>query len=163
MSAARRFVTDALDELGRPDAAWAAQLIVSELATNVLLHARSAMEITVSATGGGVRLQVVDGSVAVPRMRSYNEQATTGRGLRLVQELSSTWGIEPVGTGKCIWVELAPPASAAGRSGRAAGVDELEGAADLGELDADEVLAMFPDDDAFEPKPGRMLASAGCA
>jgi len=46
--AARRFVLDALCALDREDVAWAAQQVVSELATNALLHARTTMDVAVS-------------------------------------------------------------------------------------------------------------------
>ena len=83
-----------------------AELLVTELATNALLHARSAFTVEVSRDDGRLRICVVDGSPVAPRVRSHGADATTGRGLQLVQALSAAWGVQPLATGKTVWVEL---------------------------------------------------------
>ncbi len=113
VSAARRYVRAALEELGRPDLEDSALLGVSELVTNAAIHARTAMTVCVDpATGGTVRVTVRDFSPALPRQRRYGVESTMGRGLRLVESLSSAWGIEPVvdesGGGKAVWFEPLP-------------------------------------------------------
>ena len=107
---ARRFISRALRELAREAVEWDAHLIITELTTNAVLHARTAMQITVTTCGEGARLEVVDHSPAIPRMRAYGQESTTGRGLRLVAHLAAGWGVQPVPAGKLIWVELVPPA-----------------------------------------------------
>ena len=68
------------------------------------------MQITVTLSGEGARLEVVDGSPAIPRLRAYAQESTTGRGLRLIADVAAGWGVHPAPTGKLIWVELLPPA-----------------------------------------------------
>lgn len=135
--AARRFVRDALRELDREDVAWAAQQIVSELATNALLHARTTMDIAVSVLGDGVRVEVLDGSSVAPRVRHYGGESTTGRGLRMVEELATSWGVDRLEAGKVVWVELA-----AGDGGGRTDASAFDVDADL-----EAVLRAFPDSD----------------
>ena len=110
VSAARRYVSDALGRLGRPDLVDAATLATSELVTNATVHARTRIVVTVERTrAGAIRVCVRDYSAGVPRQRHYGLDATTGRGLRLVQSMSSAWGVEKVddatGNGKVVWFE----------------------------------------------------------
>ena len=104
--AARRFVTRALHELGEDRLSELAELLVSELVTNAVLHARTTITLEVCHTGPGVRVGVVDASPRGPRQREFSDQATTGRGLTLVESLSSSWGTEPTRNGKSVWFEL---------------------------------------------------------
>ena len=103
---ARRFVRGAVESLGADAAADDAVLLISELATNALLHARSAFTVEVTRNDDRVRICIVDGSPAAPRVRAYAEDATTGRGLQLVQTLSADWGVHFRQHGKTVWVEL---------------------------------------------------------
>ena len=67
---ARRFVTSALASWGRPDLVDDAAVIVAELATNAVLHARTAFTVTVSRPAGGtIRISVQDASGDLPRPR----------------------------------------------------------------------------------------------
>lgn len=114
---ARRFVADTLAEWGADDLAWAAQLLVTELATNAALHARSGFTVVVSSADdatGCVRIEVRDGSSRAPRLLQYGEDSTTGRGLQLVDDLASSWGVSALPVGKCVWVELTADHSTAG-------------------------------------------------
>ena len=95
-----------LDTWGLDRLAWAAEQLVSELATNCLLHARTEYTVELSREDGVVRVSVRDGSPAQPRTRHYGDESTTGRGLRLVETLSSRWGVEPAAAGKSVWFEL---------------------------------------------------------
>ena len=108
---ARSAVEQALAAWGLDELGWTAMLLVSELATNALLHGRTGFTVVLAALpGGALRLEVSDGSRGVPRARRYGEEATTGRGLRLVQDLADAWGVERTDDGKTVWVELAAPA-----------------------------------------------------
>ncbi len=109
---ARRFVSSTLaDRLGREDVESAA-LVLSELVTNAVVHAGSAVEIELALSGRVLRLRVVDGDVRppVPR-RAVTDELSTGRGLRLLEVLSTRWGVEPTRPpeppGKAVWCELA--------------------------------------------------------
>jgi anti-sigma regulatory factor (Ser/Thr protein kinase) len=104
---ARHFVESILAAWGLHDLAWNSTLIVSELAANAALHAHgTSFSIRVLADSGVVRLEVDDGSLRLPQQRSYSEDATTGRGLRLVAGLSSEWGVNPSSAGKTVWAVL---------------------------------------------------------
>ena len=133
--AARRFVETVLDRWGRPEVGWSAALCVSELAGNCALHARTDFTVAVVLEQEVVRVEVTDGSARVPRQRSYDTDATTGRGLRLLEEYATRWGVEPRPPGKTVWVELSVPA---------VGADE--GDVDA-EVSVEALLAAFDDDD----------------
>jgi anti-sigma regulatory factor (Ser/Thr protein kinase) len=104
--AARRFATDAL--AGLPAAALeAAELMVSELATNCIRHERMSFYVRVSRSPQGVRVEVTDSGSGVPAMRSPGPNDPSGRGLQIVDMLSDDWGIEPeVPAGKTVWFSL---------------------------------------------------------
>lgn len=123
---ARRFVDFLLTSWGEPDTAWTAALCVSELAGNCALHARTAFTVTVELDDGVVRIEVSDGSVRVPAQRSYDTGSTTGRGLRLVGEYASSWGVDVTEAGKTVWVVLdLRPAPAGGQEDDDASIDAL--------------------------------------
>jgi anti-sigma regulatory factor (Ser/Thr protein kinase) len=124
---ARQLVADTL-------LAWAlaplvddARLLVSELATNATLHSGArtfALSVTATAPGG-VRIAVGDdgpvpAAAVVRRSRPAGRDAagarpatTTGRGLGIVEELASAWGVHVDGATKWVWFELASAAAAA--------------------------------------------------
>ena len=83
-------------------------LLVSELASNAVLHARTPYSVTASRRGSIVRVEVHDESEALPRMRQFHLDAPTGRGLHLIDKLASSWGVVPSagGTGKTVWFEV---------------------------------------------------------
>lgn len=103
---ARRFVVEALTALGAPGACDDAAALVSELATNAVIHARTPFTVVVDRDGDTVRVGVQDSSLVAPRRRAYGLDATTGRGLRLVTTLSSDWGVTADSTGKIVWFTL---------------------------------------------------------
>ena len=51
-------------------------------------------------------MEVVDGSAMSPRTRRFSVESTTGRGLGLVEELSTRWGVEKRPDGKTVWFEV---------------------------------------------------------
>jgi hypothetical protein len=105
--AARQFVRSTLQSWELDGMIEVAVLVVSELATNAVLHAHSAFTVVVARDAlGSVRLDVVDGSVKLPMRRSSSAGATTGRGLSMIQGLATDWGSEPLETGKRVWVRF---------------------------------------------------------
>ena len=108
-SQARRFVADTLRSWDLPsDVTEDAVLLVSELVTNALLHARSAPVVEIDHDVEHLRCVVVDNSSVVPRRRRYANDAATGRGIALVETLASRWGVDvDSGSGKRVWFELA--------------------------------------------------------
>ncbi|MFI7147314.1 ATP-binding protein [Nonomuraea sp. NPDC050022] len=107
---ARRFVTSYLAD--RPEADTAA-LIVSELATNAIRHSRSGrvggnFGVTIHAGGELLILAVLDdGGPTGPHIRQAAEHEQTGRGLHLVEELTTRWGVYGDEYGRTVWVLLA--------------------------------------------------------
>jgi len=81
-------------------------LLADELATNAILHGRTDFEVRVRKIGEVVRVEVLDGNTRAPVAALVPEDATTGRGLLMVQSLASRWGIESVDDGKAVWFEL---------------------------------------------------------
>jgi hypothetical protein len=92
---ARVFVTTVLASWGFNGLAETAALLTSELATNVVLHARTPYAVVVARTVEGARVDVLDNSRISPVLRSHDLSAPTGRGLALVASLSVAWGETP--------------------------------------------------------------------
>lgn len=103
---ARRFVRGRLREWGAHHLEEPAALLVTELVTNAVLHARSESVLTVIYDEGVLRVEVADGSMAGPQRRWYAYDAATGRGLLIVEALSTAWGTIATEEGKAVWFEL---------------------------------------------------------
>ncbi|MGP3959507.1 ATP-binding protein [Nonomuraea sp. 3N208] len=88
-----------------------AELLVSELVTNAVEHARGLVRLSVSAACGRLRCEVEDDSPCLPRPRRARDDEESSRGLCLVHALSSGWGSAPTGHGKVVWFELPVPAA----------------------------------------------------
>jgi anti-sigma regulatory factor (Ser/Thr protein kinase) len=100
---ARRFVTALVGD--RPDGPVAA-LLVSELAANAVVHARTPFEVSVSLGPAGVHVEVADGNPVEPAPRLLTEPwDEAGRGLFLVARLAFAWGSKPTADGKVVWFE----------------------------------------------------------
>jgi anti-sigma regulatory factor (Ser/Thr protein kinase) len=105
---ARAFVCRHLIEHGVAYLADPVRLVVSELATNAMVHARSSFTVTLSCTDDRtVRLAVRDESplgrvpVQVPR------DDLSWRGLRIVELISSDWGVASDGSGsRTVWASF---------------------------------------------------------
>lgn len=102
--AARTFVRTALEAHAIP--AELAVLLVSELATNAVLHARTDYVVRLSSNDDRVRVEVQDANERSPSIAHAPPEATSGRGLQLVQTLSTGWGVEGHGDGKVVWFEV---------------------------------------------------------
>ena len=142
VAAARRFLTTTLDAWAHDepvwdDVAWAATQALSELATNAVLHAGTPFTVALSAEQGQLRLEVRDGSRRDLHQHRYGLTATTGRGLALVDALSTDWGVRVEDGGKVVWCLLAPGAGPAGGLGHGEpDLDDLHGFLSDAELEA---------------------------
>lgn len=106
---ARHFVAWALESWGIE--CEDLPLLVSELATNAVLHARSDFEVTVIHSDRRIRVEVFDQNTRLPSFAVAPPDAYSGRGLMLLRELASAWGVESHSdSGKTIWFELIVPA-----------------------------------------------------
>jgi anti-sigma regulatory factor (Ser/Thr protein kinase) len=105
---ARHFVTTTLVAAGHDDLVDVATLLVTELVTNAVLHARTDLEVEIADDEGeaGLRFAVYDRSPALPRERHNSLSAATGRGLRLVDTLSGGWHADRTADGKRVWFDL---------------------------------------------------------
>jgi two-component sensor histidine kinase len=82
-------------------------VLVDELVTNAVLHARTDSELVATVDGHLARVQVRDESVRMPAPRFYATNSATGRGLHLIEALARRWGVDEVPGGKIVWFELA--------------------------------------------------------
>jgi len=93
-----------LAETGQQSWSDSATLAVSELVTNAVLHAHTEVELAVLAGPDHIRIEVRDDNPVLPAARSYDDHATTGRGLELVASVSDSHGVESLGPdGKIVW------------------------------------------------------------
>jgi anti-sigma regulatory factor (Ser/Thr protein kinase) len=104
---ARALTRDRLGESCSPDTLETVALLVTELVTNAILHARTPLQLTVEARPGYLRICVVDESRDQPAVRHFETDAVTGRGLALVEQLASSWGVDQTPSGKAVWCEVA--------------------------------------------------------
>jgi anti-sigma regulatory factor (Ser/Thr protein kinase) len=101
--AARHFVAQWLrDE--ECDIDLAAEIAVTELAANAVLHAGTGFTVGIERQGDTTLIEVTDGSPEPPVLRDPDEG---GMGLRLVDAVTIEWGVRPIpGTGKAVYVRL---------------------------------------------------------
>jgi len=110
--AARRFATGVLRGVA-VDTLEAVELMVSELATNCIRHTDSGFDLTITRTGGDIRVEATDGAGGRPHMRSPKPTDPSGRGLRIIDMLSADWGVDQRAvTGKTVWFTVAETTSA---------------------------------------------------
>ncbi|HKD99334.1 MAG TPA: ATP-binding protein [Micromonosporaceae bacterium] len=87
-----------------------ARLVVSELVTNAIEHARTDLDVTVVYTGAHLIIQVRDRSTAMPVMTAegFGTDRSRGLGLLLVDAAVAGWGFHATETGKTVWATLRP-------------------------------------------------------
>jgi serine/threonine-protein kinase RsbW len=98
-----------------------ALLVMSELVTNAVQHARSPRGRLIEtrwrrlARGAGVRIEVHDANEGLPVPRRAGEGDESGRGLVLVDALTGgQWGVsDRAGVGKLVWAVVAVPSDEA--------------------------------------------------
>ncbi len=165
VATARCFVRDTLVSWGLPgrdDLVTDAVLLASELVTNAIVHAGTAVELTCRLNGATVEISVLDRHPARvipdPPGAAADVARPSGRGLVLPAALSSSWGVTYASAAKVIWFRLGPdvpadgppvagpaiaePEASAGRPGGRPGepADEPGGGPDLLQLGYDELL-----------------------
>jgi anti-sigma regulatory factor (Ser/Thr protein kinase) len=104
---ARELIRATLAAVGEDDVVPSAELAVSELVTNAILHAATAVEVSVRVTAQEVTVSVRDWHSRLPLQRAASLTATTGRGLALVASVTDEFGVDPEQpTGKSVWFRL---------------------------------------------------------
>ncbi|WP_225844760.1 ATP-binding protein [Streptomyces sp. HPF1205] len=113
---ARRELVDALTAWGLPELRDAAELVLSELVTNAVRHARSPRGRLIETRvrrlpDGRVRIEVHDANTDLPVPRASSDTDEGGRGLQLVDALTAhQWGVSGrTGVGKAVWAIVAGP------------------------------------------------------
>ena len=92
---------------GDPDSRHAVVLLISELVTNAVVHARSTVTVDLAVSDDGpVRVKVHDESPVRPTPRRHQADRPGGRGMHLLESLATRWGVEESRTGKSIWFEV---------------------------------------------------------
>jgi anti-sigma regulatory factor (Ser/Thr protein kinase) len=95
-----------------------AALLVSEVVTNAVVHARSDIDVTLAVADGSLEVGVADREPRRPRVRpadpglqpdEWSWLSTHGRGMLLVDQIADEWGVEELAAGKQIWFRLAAP------------------------------------------------------
>jgi two-component sensor histidine kinase len=111
LRAARQLIVVTLREWAMDDrAANAALDIANELLSNAVQHGRPPIRLRVELDGsaGTVTVAVSDGSTAPARPLPYRTGLSErGLGLRIVAQLSTSWGQRPEGEGKSVWATVA--------------------------------------------------------
>jgi PAS domain S-box-containing protein len=104
---ARKLLRAALAETDRQEWIDSAELAIGEVVANAVLHAHTAIEVSLEVRVESVHVEVQDFNAAMPMPREADEQATTGRGMALVAALSTGCGIRNLGPdGKVVWFEV---------------------------------------------------------
>jgi sigma-B regulation protein RsbU (phosphoserine phosphatase) len=109
VAAARQFVTDTLVAAGATSVLDDARLLVSELATNAVVHANTDFAVSVHISAGRVYVEVRDGDpteLDLTTERELPDFAESGQGLRIVGRLAGSWGARVEDHGKVVWFSV---------------------------------------------------------
>jgi anti-sigma regulatory factor (Ser/Thr protein kinase) len=115
---ARRWVADVCAEIGRDELRENAELAMSEVVTNAILHGKDPVTVRLRGTRDHPRVEVRDASSDPPTLTTddpipdfIEDLPTFGRGLAIVASFSEAWGAERDGDGKLVWFvpSAAPP------------------------------------------------------
>jgi two-component sensor histidine kinase len=85
-----------------------AELLVSEIVSNAVQHGGPDVRLTLLVDDSTLTVQVYDGGSGLPVVRNTGPEVPSGRGLRMVQSVSSAWGIEVEDgrPGKTVWFRV---------------------------------------------------------
>ena len=108
VTGSRRFTERWLGEWGCDALLADAQLLVSELVSNAVLHARTPITVSLALEGDRLRIEVLDGTDDPPEPAAVSVAAPSGRGLMIVDRLADRWGTDTRSKGKVVWCELVP-------------------------------------------------------
>ena len=125
----REFVRSAFAEWGLVEGLDDALLLVSELSSNVVRHARTPMVLCVAwmPVSRTVRVSVRDNSMLMPAAATPPALAESGHGLVLVRSIARHWGVQRLPVGKLVWFELRTDRMWPGARSDADGVATREG------------------------------------
>lgn len=84
-----------------------AELVVSELVANAVLHGFGHVSLQLYDTGDGLRIEVEDGNPAPPIATDGHPGRVGGFGIKIVERLAD-WGWRPSTRGKLVWAKVRP-------------------------------------------------------
>ncbi|MFD8307431.1 SpoIIE family protein phosphatase [Streptomyces sp. NPDC059690] len=102
----RKQVVEQLDTWGLQEAAFTAELVVSELVTNAIRYGAHPIRLRLIHDAATLICEVSDTSHTAPHLRRAKTWDEGGRGLLLVAQLTQRWGSRHTGEGKTIWAEI---------------------------------------------------------
>ncbi|MFB7734017.1 SpoIIE family protein phosphatase [Streptomyces sp. NPDC056112] len=102
----RKQVVDRLDDWGLSEAAFTAELVVSELVTNAIRYGTPPIRLRLIHDESHLTCEVSDTTHTAPHLRRAKTWDEGGRGLLLVAQLTRRWGSRHTAEGKTIWAEL---------------------------------------------------------
>jgi PAS domain S-box-containing protein len=106
VAAGRQFTRQALTAWQQAELAHTACLLVSEILTNAVQHARQSISLRLHHTAREIIAEITDDNPQLPQRTRPDPASETGRGLTLVDALAATWGARPAGAGKTVWFTL---------------------------------------------------------
>jgi LuxR family maltose regulon positive regulatory protein len=114
VGAGRAFVREVCDRWRLQELVGSAELLASELITNAVVHAGTAMELRVELRGARLHLAVRNQDPDLGRVTAARDGTGRGLGLQIVDRMASAWGVRQDGTdGKTVWCTLELPAQKA--------------------------------------------------
>jgi anti-sigma regulatory factor (Ser/Thr protein kinase) len=106
VAAGRRFTRDTLTAWQHTELADTACLLVSEILTNAVHHARHTIGLHLHHTAREIIAEITDDNTQLPQPSPPAAAGEGGRGLTLLDALAGTWGARPSSTGKSVWFTL---------------------------------------------------------
>ena len=105
VACARIEVIELLEELEVPQT-YEAAIIVDELVSNVVVHAKTMFELEVERWQNGIKIIVRDLSIQEPSIQALDPLSESGRGLFMIDSIADEWGHHVHESGKCIWADI---------------------------------------------------------
>jgi anti-sigma regulatory factor (Ser/Thr protein kinase) len=103
---ARHFVSATLAAWDLDDLDEVACLLTGELASNAVLHAGTAFQVTVDLNPPELLVEVLDFAPSLPVPGESRNDFRSGRGLVMVEALASRWGVRVLDEVKTVWFSL---------------------------------------------------------
>ncbi len=103
---ARKLVSHTLRQWGQSAVEETTLLLVTELISNVVRHAKTTLTLLLVYDGALLRVGVSDHDRQVPVLAKSSSKTHHGWGLQLISALASDWGTRTSPEGKTVWFDL---------------------------------------------------------